>query len=190
MMVVLQRLRGAVSIVVGPPGWMRVLVLALATVALATFSAAVPYVDLPPGDYYSPTVHNDTANAVQIGECADDAACTHVLDATSRVLAPNASTTAMQANARGGTQLMVSAVPSRLRLGCLIPDSDAKGEVHSPRRLEVSAAGQCGVTLAAAPSWVLPTFLVWVVSAVTLVALVILRHRRSRALTRAASASA
>ncbi len=162
----------------GPPRRTRALVVALALISLGTCAAALPYMDFPPGDWYSPTVRNDTSMAVRITNCANDT-CTHLDTLNHSDLLAGQSEHDMLANARGGTQFVVLDASTGASLGCLRPDSDPMGAVNSPRRLDVSQVQPCGhVRTPPGPRWVVWAFSSSVLSGAALAA--VLAHRRSR----------
>jgi hypothetical protein len=135
--------------------------------------------DFPPGDVYSPTVENDTADPVFITTCHDSCA----RGDTGRVEVPAGSrSTRFNVDARGGTGLLVQDASSLSPLGCLTPDADALGNVDRHRVLKVSAAGSCvgSVPNPSAPLLSEAGLGVWLVGAVIFMPLLLLLRRRRR----------
>ncbi len=171
-------LRAGARSFLGPPGWTRALVVALALISLGTCAAALPYMDLPPGDWYTPTVRNDTSRAVRITNCANDT-CTRLDTLNHSDLLAGQSERDMLVNAHGGTQFIVLDANTSAPLGCLRPDSDPTGIVSSPRRLDVSQVQPCGPErMPPGPRWVVWAFSSSVLSGAALA--VVLARRRSR----------
>jgi len=141
--------------------------------------AALPALDLPPGDVYSPTVENDTASAVVVSTC--HASCTGG-DISGVEVAPASRSSRFNVNARGGSGLIVHDRTSGSLLGCLTPDADALGNVDSRRALKVSAAASCveAVPEPSAPLVSEVGLLSWLVAGASLVPLVIVSRKRRR----------
>jgi len=112
-------------------------------------AASLPYMDFPPGDWYSPVVVNDTTATV--GVAAIGTGSTDVA-----VIAPGKSASLL-ADAHGGTRFVVSRGRDGSTIGCLDPPGSATGDVRSNVQLLASAAKDCNTPIhnPAAGDWVL-----------------------------------
>src|SRR5437879_5434194 len=54
-----------------PRGWRRRVLIGFGLIWLGGCAASLPYMDFPPGDYYSPVVVNNTAGPVRVAACDD-----------------------------------------------------------------------------------------------------------------------
>ena len=97
--------------VFGAPGWGRRALIVVAFGSLGGCYAAMPYIDLPPGDWYGPSIQNDTASEVVIGDCSSP--CTRFADhVVSYRLKAGEHTTDLLANVRGGSRFLVQLADS------------------------------------------------------------------------------
>jgi hypothetical protein len=158
-------------------------IVVLSTLWLGTCMAVAPFMDLPPGDWYSPTIHNDTSESVQIVQCAnDDCSRRDSGSDNAVVIGPGRTSDYLLADAHGGTVFAVLTGSGEM-VGCLVPDSDPTGMVEHPRRLDVSSAARCGIATSSGPGWVLPVAAVSLAAGTSLAAVQVvrlLRRRRAR----------
>lgn len=150
---------------IAPPGWRRWLLIGLGLTWLGTCGASMPYMDFPPGDWYSPVIVNDTAAPVTVSTCFDDR-CSQ-FDHDGVRLEPRQRRSALQAETHGGTRFAVQDARSGQLIGCLTPSSSPDGEVDNARQLRVGEVTPCGqpVPSPAYPRWVAATVIVSVAAA-------------------------
>jgi len=163
-----------------PRGWRRWVLLTFVLLWLGSCGASLPYMDLPPGDYYSPVVVNDTSTAVRIASCADDH-CGR-FDSYEVEVQPKERTSSLLANTHGGTRFVAIDPISEQRLGCLTPSWSYNGEVDRSRVLRVAAATPCDqpVPDPGYPRWVIPISATSVVAAVVVLSVAGLSWARTR----------
>ena len=152
-------------------------------VALASCLGAISVADLPPGDWYEPTIVNDTAHSIIVRHCTDER-CSVANQETVAVIAAGSRQAIHQASAHGGDVFAIG--NGAQQLGCLAAPGEATGDVGHVE-LRVSQAGRCRPSYPPTPRWLIPDLVLFLVSVLVTAGVGIQQVRMNRR-ARAASA--